>query len=271
MKGNLTVKDHSLNIEVPRTAINLQPGDIINPGDLDGGLFKSFHSWFRCNTDVEVIYMTRKSFENFWFLQTSFGLDTKSVIFKKMTLFKQVSEMTVFKIIYDLMEVQTFLEPTLIYDDLSYFDEYERRRANAFELKIKSQALNSAKDYLIRKSNALNRLYDSNDKVRRLIHQKSKAVQKGIYIILEGSCGVYSDVGKKLVDLPIGSTFGENLLVRVLKSYSTLGLIITGSQRTQLGFIDKSKFFRIPNYDIYNMYLTCQRIQHIEDINVDPF
>lgn len=271
VKGNITVKDHSLNIEVPRTAIQLQPGDIINPGDLDGGLLKSFHFWFRCTTDVEVISMSRKSFENFWFVQTSFGLDTKSVIFKKMNLFKEVSEMTIFKIIYDLMEIKTFLEPTLVYDDLSYFEEYEKRRENAFEVKLKSKAISSAKDYLIRKSNPLNRLNESNDQVRRMIAQKSKPLQNGIYVILEGSCTVYSDVGKKLVDLPIGSTFGENLLIRVSKTYSTLGLILTSSQRTQLGYIHKSKFFRIPNYDIYQMHLSSQNIQHIEDVNVDPF
>lgn len=271
VKGCVTVKDHSLNIEVPRTAIQLQPGDIINPGDLDGGLLKSFHFWFRCTSEVEVITMSRKSFENFWFVQTSFGLDTKSVIFKKMNLFKQVSDMTIFKIIYDLMEMRTYLEPTLIYDDLSYFDEYQKRRETAFEVKLKSKALTSAKDYLIRKSNPLNRLNDSNDQVRRMIAQKSVPLQQGIYVILEGSCSVYSDVGKKLVDLPVGSTFGENLLVRVSKTYSTLGLILTSSQRTQLGFIGKSKFSKIPNYDIYQMHICCQNTQHLDDVNVDPF
>lgn len=215
--------------------------------------------------------MGRKSFENFWFAQTSFGLDTKSIIFKKMHLFKTVSEMTVFKLIYDLMEFKIFLEPTLVYDDLSYFDEYEKRKQDLFEAKIKSKALVSAKDYYIRKSNPLNRLNDENNQVRRLIAKKSVPLQKGIYVILEGSCSIYSDVGKKLAQLPIGSCFGENLLIRVSKTYSSLGLILTGTQRTQLGFIDKSKFFRIPNYDIFQMHLSCQNTQHIEDINVDPF
>lgn len=63
VKGAVTVKDHSLNIEVPRTAIQLQPGDVINPGDFDGGLLKSFHFWFRCANDIEVITLSRKSFE----------------------------------------------------------------------------------------------------------------------------------------------------------------------------------------------------------------
>lgn len=74
VKGAVTVKDHSLNIEVPRTAIQLQPGDIINPGDFDGGLLKSFHFWFRCANDVEVITLSRKSFEVSLFYRRIYGL-----------------------------------------------------------------------------------------------------------------------------------------------------------------------------------------------------
>lgn len=62
-KGSITVKDHTLNIEVPRTAIQLQSGDVINPGIIDGNLVKGFHLWFRCNTDVEAISMDRKVFD----------------------------------------------------------------------------------------------------------------------------------------------------------------------------------------------------------------
>jgi hypothetical protein len=270
-KGAVTVKDHSLNIEVPRTAIQLQPGDVINPGDIDGGLLKSFHFWFRCATDLEVISMSRKSFENFWFAQTSFGLDTKSVIFKKMNLFSKVSDMTIFKVIYDLMEFRTYSEPTIVYDDLSYFEEYERRRAEVFENKLKSSIIKSAKAYLLRKSNYLNQLTEANNAVRNLIKQKSTPLQTGMFVVLEGECSVYNETGKKIADLPIGSCFGENLLVRVPKSYSNLGIIATGQKRTQLGFIDKAIFFRIPNYDVYKMHLSCQDIQHLLDINVDPF
>ena len=58
-KGTVIVKDHSSNIEVPRTAIQMQPGDVINPGDSDGGLLKSFHFWFRCSTEIEAIALGR--------------------------------------------------------------------------------------------------------------------------------------------------------------------------------------------------------------------
>lgn len=270
-KGAVTVKDHSLSIEVPRTAIQLQPGDVINPGDLDGGLLKSFHFWFRCSTDVEVISMSRKSFENFWFAQTSFGLDTKSIIFKKMNLFSKVSDMTVFKVIYDLMDFRSYSEPTIVYDDLSYFEEYERRREEAYENKLKSAVSKSANSYLIRKSNFLNQLTEANNQVRSLIRDKSTPKQPGLFIVLEGEVSVFNETGKKLADLPIGSCFGENLLIRVPKSYSSLGIIATGQKRTQLGFIEKAQFFRIPNYDVYQMHLSCQNIQHLLDVNVDPF
>lgn len=63
VKGFLTVRDHSQNIEVPRTAFQMHEGDIINPGDKDNGLLKNFQFWFKCNTDVEVIAMSRASFE----------------------------------------------------------------------------------------------------------------------------------------------------------------------------------------------------------------
>lgn len=271
VKGSVTVKDHSLNIEVPRTAIQLQPGDVINPGDLDGGLLKSFHFWFRCNSDLEVVSMSRKSFENFWFAQTSFGLDTKAMIFKQMRLFKRVSDMTVYKVIYDLMELLTFTNPTIIYNDLSYFEEYKQRKTEAIEGKLASAAGQTAGEYFMRKSNPLNQLTETHNQVRELIKDRSKPRQRGMFIVLEGDCAIYTETGKKIFDLPIGSCFGENLLIRVAKTYNSLGVIATGQKKTQLAFIAKELFFRIPNYDIYQMHLNSQDVQHLNDINVDPF
>jgi len=147
-KGTIIVKDHSSNIEVPRTAIQMQPGDVINPGDSDGGLLKSFHFWFRCSTEIEAIVMSRESFDNFWFAQTSFGLDTTCMVFKKMDLFANVSQATVFKIVYDLMEVRSFDQPTVLYDDLSYFDTYEEHRKREYEKKLKNPKNQLALDYL---------------------------------------------------------------------------------------------------------------------------
>ena len=148
VKGSITVKDHSLNIEVPRTATQMQPGDVINPGQTDGDLLGSFHFWFRCATDVECISMSRQSYENFWFAQSSFGLDTTCIIFKKMNLFQKVSEMTVSKIVYDLMTTEIYDRPTIVYDDLSYFEEYEAYRQKAFENKLKNAKDQMAMEYL---------------------------------------------------------------------------------------------------------------------------
>ena len=147
-KGKIIVKDHSSNIEVPRTAIQMQPGDVINPGDSDGGLLKSFHFWFRCSTEIETLVMSRESFDNFWFAQTSFGLDTTCMVFRKMDLFANVSQSTVFKIVYDLMEVRTFDSPTIVYNDLSYFETYLEYRNKEFEKKLKNPKNQMALDYL---------------------------------------------------------------------------------------------------------------------------
>lgn len=105
--------------------------------------------------------------------------------------------------------------------------------------------------------------------MRQLIKSKSEASQAGLFIVLEGQCSVYSDGGKKICDLPIGSTFGENLLARVKRTYSSFGIIVTGQRRTQIAFIPKSLFFRIPNYDIYQMHLSCHLRKTFDDIKLD--
>lgn len=112
-------------------------------------------------------------------------------------------------------------------------------------------------------------MIEANNDVRELIKIKSKALQAGLYVVLEGQVAVYNDTGRKITDLPIGSTFGENLLARVGKTYSSFGMIVTGTKRTQLGFIPKGQFYRIPSYDVYQMHLVCQLRKDFDDIKVD--
>jgi len=56
--------------------------------------------------------------------------------------------MTVFKIVYDLMKVQTFTQPTIIYDDLSYYDEYEDFRAKYQLKKLKANKDHAGGEYI---------------------------------------------------------------------------------------------------------------------------
>ena len=83
-----------------------------------------------------------------WFAQTTFGLDTRSIIFKNMALFKQVSDTTIHKLVYDLIQVLIIDKPTIIYDDKSYFDEYESSRKENFEKKIKGSENQAVAEYL---------------------------------------------------------------------------------------------------------------------------
>ena len=65
-----------------------------------------------------------------------------------MNLFQKVSEMTVSKIVYDLMTTEIYDRPTIVYDDLSYFEEYEAYRNKAFENKLKNAKDQMAMEYL---------------------------------------------------------------------------------------------------------------------------
>ena len=122
---------------------------------------------------------------------------------------------------------------------------------------------------LRRKSNALNKLFEQNNEIRDLIKSKGKVEQQGMFVVLEGQCSVYSDGGQKILDLPIGSTVGENLLARVKKTYSNFGIIVTGQRKTQLAFIPKGLFFRIPNYDVYQIYLSSQNRKTFDEVQLD--
>jgi hypothetical protein len=69
-------------------------------------------------------------------------------VLKKIPIFTNVSQMTVFKIVYDLMKVQTFTQPTIIYDDLSYYDEYEDFRAKYQLKKLKANKDHAGGEYI---------------------------------------------------------------------------------------------------------------------------
>lgn len=65
-----------------------------------------------------------------------------------MALFKQVSDTTIHKMVYDLIQILIIDKPTIVYDDKSYFDEYEATRKDNFEKKIKGSETQAVAEYL---------------------------------------------------------------------------------------------------------------------------
>lgn len=86
--------------------------------------------------------------KNLWFAQTSFGLDTTCTIFKKMDIFAKVSDSTIHKIVYELMEILVFSKPALVYNDLSYYEEYEKHKQRVLDQRKELQKDTIAHEYL---------------------------------------------------------------------------------------------------------------------------
>ena len=96
------MKDHSCAIDCPKSLAHLSEGDLINPGSMDNNLLANYQVWFKCETPIEYISMKKSHFEQFWKAQTSFGKETLYLIIKRIFLFKDVTEVTMHKIVYEL-------------------------------------------------------------------------------------------------------------------------------------------------------------------------
>lgn len=59
-----------------------------------------------------------------WRAQTSFGLDTTALVVKKISIFEGVSEVTLNKYVYELMQIKTYEKHSMIYNDCSFMREF---------------------------------------------------------------------------------------------------------------------------------------------------
>jgi hypothetical protein len=178
----------------------LSEGDIINPGRLDNNLIDNYQVWFKCDTQVECIAMARPQFEPFWKAQVSFGKETLYLIIKRIPLFKDVSEVTMHKIVYELLKTETWDANKVVYNDLSYYAHTQKRT----KMQLEKLTLNSSTQDPVtqqlhhRRKTQRNGMIKFTQEVISSVSEKKKKdkSQRGIFIILEGQCGVYSHEGQ---------------------------------------------------------------------------
>ena len=272
INGVIQVKDHSCAIETPKTQSQLSEGDIINPGDLDGNQQNNYQIWFKCETPVEYIMMRRNIFQSFWKAQTSFGKETLYLIIKRIPLFQCVSEVTMHKMVYELLKIETYDANHQVYNDLSYYEETQKNTKK----KLSSLTQNADQQDVItqqlhlRKKNQRAGLQSYNQNALNQITDKKKnKTQRGVFFVLEGQCGVFTHEGNLIHELSksfffhkidIGGFFGENLLIPVKKSITNFGYIMTLRKNTRLGLISKNEFDAIPQYDV--RFFCCKNVDY---------
>lgn len=76
--------------------------------------------------------------KNLWRAQTSFGLDTTSIILKKINLFEEVSEVTIKKIVYELMTIKNYDNHAMVYNDCSFVSNFIKHSEDSQQAMLQS-------------------------------------------------------------------------------------------------------------------------------------
>lgn len=144
--------------------------------------------------------MARPQFEPFWKAQVSFGKETLYLIIKRIPLFRDVSEVTMHKIVYELLKTETWDANKVVYNDLSYYAHTQKHRKMQLEkLTLGSSTQDPVTQQLHhRRKTQRNGMIKFTQEVISSVSEikKKDKSQRGIFIILEGQCGVYSHEGQ---------------------------------------------------------------------------
>ena len=126
--GTVIIYDHSKDFETPQIVSYYVGGDLIGCEALENNISKIPDYWCICQTSqVEFIQMDKAIFPDFWKAQYTLDREQRCWNLRSLQIFKNVSDLTVYKLAYELMEEVNFRKGDIIYNDLSYIPEYNIR------------------------------------------------------------------------------------------------------------------------------------------------
>lgn len=114
IQGWIVAKDHDEDVLLPKTMAKYIAGDIIGAQRIDGGLSNSKEIFFVALADTEVAIMDEDEFYYLWNSQRQKEYEKTIVYLKSSPFFIDMSEQTLYLIVYELLEFKRFEPNTMI-------------------------------------------------------------------------------------------------------------------------------------------------------------
>jgi hypothetical protein len=123
--GNIIVYDHRKKFNWPDIVAYYNEGDIIGADDKDNHLSLKPDIWFVTATNVEYISVNKNVFNELW-KSHNFFLDKMKILnfIKDLPIFQGVSELTLYKLAFELLNKQNFTKGDVIFNDGECMQKY---------------------------------------------------------------------------------------------------------------------------------------------------
>ncbi|KRX00720.1 Cyclic nucleotide-binding protein [Pseudocohnilembus persalinus] len=235
-------------------------GDIICGNEYENYISLQANVWMIAQSDkVEYLEIEYKRFKELWKSQETVDGETILQTLKHLKLFQGVSELTLYKLAYELIEIKEFKKGDVIYNDCSYIESKQSDYIKMVKTKGGKTLLQyianffKVQDGLVQKQPQNCRFHKLIIKHRQAIRQMQFNQKKtgGFYILLSGNVEIENDKGLRGIHLQTKDYFGENLMIDV-KGVANFGRIQASSQDVKCLMIPKYLFAKINQIDVQN-------------------
>ncbi|CAK76634.1 unnamed protein product (macronuclear) [Paramecium tetraurelia] len=264
--GNVNVYDHRVQYKRPDIIANYKQGDILGCPDKDNGLCNISDIWFLTQTRLELISIQKNYFEELWEAQQQMeGIELLTRL-QQLSIFKGVSILTLYKLVYELMEKRNLKKNTVLFNDGSYYENFEYihlRKQPKATIQMTHRLIDQYKHCHFQ-SKLKKLIIKHKHKIDQLKYNRMHL--EGFYIMLSGMCEIENPNGFNNYYIKYGDYFGETLMFNT-KGFNSFGRIRAFHDDVTILKLSRFHFNKIPTLDLRIMEKNCEKRQEILDLD----
>ncbi|CAD8158274.1 unnamed protein product [Paramecium pentaurelia] len=264
--GNVNVYDHRVQYKRPDIIANYKQGDILGCPDKDNGLCNISDIWFLTQTRLELISIQKNYFEELWEAQQQMeGIELLTRL-QQLSIFKGVSILTLYKLVYELMQKCNLKKNTVLFNDGSYQENFEYihlRKQTKATIQMTHRLIDQYKHCHFQ-SKLKKLVIKYKHKIDQLKYNRMHL--EGFYIMLSGMCEIENPNGFNNYYIKYGDYFGETLMFNT-KGFNSFGRIRAFQNDVTILKLSRFHFNKIPTLDLKIMEKNCEKRQEILDLD----
>ncbi|CAD8091163.1 unnamed protein product [Paramecium sonneborni] len=264
--GNVNVYDHRVQYKRPDIIANYKQGDILGCPDKDNGLCNISDIWFLTQTRLELISIQKNYFEELWEAQQQMeGIELLTRL-QQLSIFKGVSILTLYKLVYELMEKKHLKKNAVLFNDGSYYENFDYihlRKQTKATIQMTHRLIDQYKHCHFQ-SKFKKLIIKHKHKIDQLKYNRMHL--EGFFIMLSGMCEIENSNGFNNYYIKYGDYFGETLMFNT-KGFNSYGRIRAFQNDVTILKLSRFHFNKIPTLDLKIMEKNCKSRQEILDLD----
>ncbi|KRX05850.1 Cyclic nucleotide-binding protein [Pseudocohnilembus persalinus] len=231
--GTATIWDHIKDYDKPTILHHYHEGDIIGDDQKDNGMLNRTDVFVQViSKQLEFVEIDKEIFQDLWKCQYNY-LEQKNLyqFLKNQTIFKGISEFTLYKLAYEFMNEEKFRTNDVIFNSgQTKEDEIKYIKVVPKDKQAEEQKLQRQNTYI-------------KERLKEIDNNQTKF--NGFYILQKGNYAELQSIGG-IIDYTLkeGDYLGENLLFNV-ESLTKLGKIVAKSDPCKCYYLSRDDFDEI--------------------------